>query len=173
MTIHDTHPFADPEPDPVRRLRGRLPAAVTLLTAGEGRERAGLTVSSLVVAHGPQGRVLALVDPDSDLADAVTGTGLAVVQLLGWSERGLAETFAGTAPAPGGLFRQASWEQTPWGPLLAGPRTWAGLRLEGSAEVGWSSLLTLVVDEVVAPEGVDPALLHHRGRFRPLADGAS
>ena len=33
MTIHDTHPFADPDPDPARRLRGRLTGTVALLTA--------------------------------------------------------------------------------------------------------------------------------------------
>ena len=36
MTIHSRHPFADPEPDEVRRFRGRLGGAVTLWTTGEG-----------------------------------------------------------------------------------------------------------------------------------------
>ena len=46
MTIHSSHPFADGERDEVRRLRGRLGGAVTLWTTGEGRSRAGLTVTS-------------------------------------------------------------------------------------------------------------------------------
>lgn len=165
MTIHSTHPFAA-DPDPVRRLRGRLAASVTLLTAGLGPHRAGLTVSSLVVAHGEPARVLALVDPDSDLADAVAATGTAVVQLLGWADRDLAEAFAGTAPAPGGLFRQAAFEDTAWGPRLVGDRTWAGLRLEASDEVGWSRQLRLLVEEVGADEEAPSPLLHHRGRYR-------
>ena len=37
MTIHTSHPFADPEPDPLRRLRGRVGGAVSLWTAGRGR----------------------------------------------------------------------------------------------------------------------------------------
>ena len=67
VTIHTDHPFADAEPDPVRRFRGRLGGAVTLWTAGSGDDRAGLTVTSLMVANGEEPRLLALLDPDSDL----------------------------------------------------------------------------------------------------------
>ena len=167
MTIHDSHPFVDPERDPVRRFRGRLGGAVTLWTAGEAAARAGLTVSSLMVAHGEPARLLALVDPDSDLADAVGETGRAVVTLLAWEHRDLAEMFAGTAPAPGGAFRQAAFEQTAWGPVLAGPRTWAGVVLEDTRTVGWSSLLTCRVEEVAIGDD-DRPLVHRRGRkLRP------
>ena len=168
MTIHTDHPFADPEPDPVRRLRGHVAATVGLLTSGEGRDRAGLTVTSFLVAAGEPARVLALVDPDSDLADAVDATGRAVLQLLGWADRGLAEVFAGQAPAPGGPFKASTWHQESWGPRLDGPRTWAGLRRESALEVGWSSQLTLVVEQVRVGEDPEP-LVHHRGRLRPLA----
>lgn len=165
MTIHDTHPFADPDPDPVRRLRGRLTGTVALLTA----ERAGLTVSSLMVANGEPARVLALVDPDSDLAEAVGRTGRAVVQLLSWSHRDLAEAFAGTAPAPGGPFRTGAFVDTEWGPRLADATTWAGTTLEAEASVGWSTLLTLAVDAVTVGEDEEP-LVHRRGRYvRPGA----
>lgn len=164
MTIHDTHPFADDNPDPARRFRGRLGGAVTLWTAGEGGERAGLTVTSLMVALGEPARVLALVDPDSDLALAVEETGRVVVQLLTWADRGLAEGFAGTAPAPGGVFRQAAFEQTEWGPRLASATSWAGLRVESSAGVGWSDLLTGLVEHVELGADADP-LLHRRGRW--------
>lgn len=164
MTIHSGHPFLDPEPDPVRRLRGRLGGAVTLVTAGAGGARAGLTVSSLMVANGEPPRVLALVDPDSDLADTVQRTGRAVVQLLSWAHRDLAEAFAGTAPAPGGPFRMADFEETAWGPRLLDAATWAGLRLESAAEVGWSRLLTLVVEEVSVGDDVEP-LVSRRGRW--------
>ena len=119
MTIHSTHPFADPEPDEVRRLRGRLGGAVTLWTAGTADERAGLTVTSLMLAHGEDPRVLALLDPDSDLAAMLETVGAGVVQLLSWPDRGLAEAFAGTAPAPGrssrtaGSTSSACWSRSP------------------------------------------------------------
>jgi flavin reductase (DIM6/NTAB) family NADH-FMN oxidoreductase RutF len=165
VTIHDTHPFADPDPDPVRRLRGRLGGAVTLVTAGGAGGRAGLTVSSLLVANGEPARVLLLVDPDSDLADVVARTGRAVVQLLAWSHRDLAEAFAGTAPAPGGPWRMAPFEDTAWGPRLTSAGSWAGVSVESTAHVGWSSLLTCVIEQVVLGED-DAALLHRRGRYR-------
>ena len=172
MTIHTSHPFADPEPDPVRRLRGRLGGAVSLWTCGAGPDRAGLTVTSLLVAGGEPGRVLALVDPDSDLADAVADTGRAVVQLLSWAHRDLADAFAGVAPAPGGPFRMAEFEETGWGPRLASATTWAGVSVESRVEVGWSVLLTCVLEEVVVGDDEQP-LVHRRGRYvRPDAPGA-
>ena len=164
MTIHAGHPFLDPEPDPVRRFRGRIGGTVTLVTAGDDTSRAGLTVSSLMVANGEPARVLALVDPDSDLAEVVDRTGRAVVQLLSWAHRDLAEAFAGTAPAPGGPFRSAPFEDTAWGPRLAEAVTWAGVRLESVAEVGWSLLLTLVIEDVTVGADDQP-LVHRRGRW--------
>lgn len=165
MTIHSTHPFADPDPDPVRRLRGRVGGAVALLTSGHGEDRAGLTVTSFMVANGEPARVLVLVDPDSDLAAAVARTGRAVVQLLAWPHRDLAEAFAGTAPAPGGPFRMAAFEDTPWGPRLADAPTWAGLALESAADVGWSTLLTWVVEELSVGDDDESPLVHRRGRY--------
>lgn len=167
MTIHSGHPFADPDPDPVRRLRGRLGGAVTLWTAGDASERAGLTVSSLLVAMGPEPRLLALLDPDSDLVEVLRDTGRAVVQLLSWPDRQLAEAFAGTAPAPGGLFRQAEFVDSPHGPRLASAGSWADVRLEAEREVGWSVEVSAVVEHAVVGADDDP-LLHRRGRFHRL-----
>lgn len=164
MTIHSTHPFADPEPDPARRLRGRLGGTVGLWTAGEGASRAGLTVSSAMIALGETARVLALLDPDSDFLAELEDTGRAVVQLLHWEHRQLAEAFAGTAPAPGGPFRQAGFMQTSYGPRLAAAATWADVALESIREVGWSVEVTCTIDEVVIGDDADP-LLHRRGRF--------
>lgn len=167
MTIHTSHPFADPDPDPVRRLRGRLGGAVTLWTAGDETERAGLTVTSVLVAMGPEPRLLALLDPDSDLVEVLRGTGRAVVQLLAWPDRQLAEAFAGTAPAPGGPFRQAEFLATEHGPRLASAGSWADVRLEDEREVGWSVEVSVVVEHAVVGEDDDP-LLHRRGRFHRL-----
>ncbi len=167
MTIHSTHPFADPEPDPARRFRGRLGGAATLWTAGRDSDRAGLTLTSVLVALGEPARVLGLVDPDSELAEAVADTGCAVVQLLSWPDRDLAEGFAGTAPAPGGVFRQADFVDTEWGPRLAHATTWAGVRVEIVSEVGWSRQLTCVVEHLEVGADDDP-LLHRRGRWLRL-----
>ena len=168
MTIHASHPFADPEPDPVRRFRGRVGGTVSLWTAGPEDDRAGLTVTSFLVAAGEEPRVLGLLDPDADLTEALLDTGRGVVQLLGWDDRDLAEMFAGTAPAPGGAFRQAPFEQTDWGPRLVSAATWAGVRVESEQPVGWSRLVTTVVEhlEVGGSADDEEPLRHHRGRYR-------
>lgn len=168
MTIHSTHPFADAEPDPVRRFRGRVGGTVSLWTAGDDTSRAGLTVTSFLVAGGDEARVLALLDPDAALTETLLVTGRAVVQLLGWGDRDLAEMFAGQAPAPGGPFRQAEFVATPWGPRLASARTWAGVGLEGTQSVGWSTLATTVVEELEVGDDEDAEpLRHRRGRYVP------
>ncbi|MGA8246844.1 MAG: flavin reductase, partial [Nocardioides sp.] len=130
---------------------------------GAGPTSAGLTVTSFVVAAGEEARILALLDPDADLTERLLGTGRGVVQLLGWDERDLAEMFAGTAPAPGGAFRQAAFETTAWGPRLSSSTTWAGVRVEADQPVGWSTLVTTVVEHVEV--GDDEPLQHRRGRY--------
>ncbi len=167
MTIHTDHPFRDPSPDPVRQLRGRLGGAVSLWTAPGP---AGLTVSSLLVAAGEPSYVVGLLDPDSDLADALDREGRAVVQLLQWRHRELAEAFAGVAPAPGGPFAQAAFEETPWGPRLADARTWAGVVVSDARDVGWSREVTCAVEHLEVAEEDEP-LEHRRGRYlRPRPD---
>ena len=90
-----------------------------------------------------------------------------MVQLLAWPDRQLAEAFAGTAPAPGGPFRQATFLTTDHGPRLASALTWADVRLEGEREVGWSVEVSVVVEHAEVGEDDDP-LLHRRGRFHRL-----
>lgn len=171
VTIHSEHPFADPEGgrDPARRLRGRLGATVCLVTTGSGAARAGLTVSSAMVAHGDPAHALLLLDPDSDLADALAGgvdeQGRGVLHLLSWEHRDLADAFAGVAPAPGGVFRLGSWTDTAWGPLLDGVSAWAGFTVDDTREVGWSLLVDAVLDEIHLAEEGEP-LVHRRGRYQ-------
>ncbi len=166
MTIHTSHPFLEPEGsrDPVRRLRGRLGGTVSLWTAGSADDRAGLTVSSWLVAGGEPGRVLALLDPDADLTGVLLATGRGVVQLLAWEDRDLADAFAGVSPAPGGPWRLSDWVATDHGPRLAHAATWASVSVEKEVEVGWSRLVTCTLDDVVVGDDVD-ALVHRRGRY--------
>ncbi len=166
MTIHTSHPFLEPG-EPVRRLRARLGGAVTLWTSGGhdgGVGRAGLTVSSVMVASGDPGRLLALLDPDSSLREVLESTGRGVVQLLAWEHRDLAEAFAGQLPAPGGPFTVGEWEQTGHGPRLLTATSWAAVEVESIVEVGWSALVTGSIAEVTVGEDESP-LEHRRGRY--------
>jgi flavin reductase (DIM6/NTAB) family NADH-FMN oxidoreductase RutF len=166
VTIHSEHPFAQPD-DPVRRFRGRVGGAVAVACAGHGADRAGLTVTSLMVAHGDPAHLLLLVDPDSDLADAVEDTGAVAVSLLAWGHRDLADAFGGQTPAPGGLFRLGSWEQTEWGPVLGDGPGWAAGPVVGRTAVGWSLQVDVEVARTLVREEGD-VLLHRRGRYHRL-----
>lgn len=161
MTIHAEHPFRD-EDDPVRRFRGRLGGAVSLWTSGGGADRAGLTVSSLMVANGTPAFVVGLLDPDSELWAAFERTGRAVVHLLEGGDRALADAFGGVAPAPGGPFTLATFAEGEHGPVLE--RTRALVRLDEARETGWSLLVTAAIDDLVVLPDEHP-LEHRRGRY--------
>ena len=166
MTIHSDHPFADPEGarDAARRLRGRLSGRVGLWTTGDGRERAGLTVSSMLVVGGEPPMVVGLLDPDSALGEALDVGDRVVVHLLEWEHRDLAEQFAGLMPAPGGVFASAAWEQTAAGPRLASVSTWATGTVTDVRLLGWSLEVVCSLDEVVLGPDEEP-LVHRRGRY--------
>jgi len=170
VTIHDTHPFAaSGQPRrPLRRFRGRLPAPVTIWAAVTARGPVGLTVSSMVVADGEPGEVAGLVDPASDVFDAISDTPRWAISLLSYGDRQLSDAMAGLAPAPGGPFRLAQWRDTDWGPVLATSPGWLGVRLLGQpVEAGWSMLIRGVVEHTQIDESVAP-VAYVRGRYREL-----
>lgn len=167
MTIHSEHPFVPPEPerDALRRFRGRLAAPVTVVAAGEGRARVGLTVSSLLVADGEPPHVVILADPDSDLREAIGEADVLTVSLLDDGDQFLADAFAGVAPAPGGVFTLGSWTSTDWGPAHEG-RSWLGARVTSIRSLGYSDEIVAAIEHIVI-EGTT-ALSHVRGRYRPV-----
>lgn len=169
MTIHSDHPFLESEGDrrPGRRLRGRLTAPVTVWASGRAPRRAGLTVSSLLVADGEPARLLALLDEESDLWPVLRECGRATVSLLAPGDEAVADVFAGVAPSPGGAFRTGDWLDTDWGPVLAG-RSWAGAVLAGEPQgVGWSLLVQLEVAHIELADD-DGAVAYRRGRYVPV-----
>ncbi|MFI5729725.1 flavin reductase family protein [Kribbella sp. NPDC051587] len=172
MTIHGDHPFLPPESDrsPVRRLRGRLPSPVGLWTTGYDGKRAGLTVSSMLVADGDPGAVIGLLDPDSDLCEMLLKARTAVVALLGEPHRQLADAFGYVAPAPGGPFRMIDWTETEWGPAPVGVSAWAGCTLTtpDPPEVGWAVQVQLEIVHVELAADDVPALVHRRGRYATI-----
>lgn len=171
MSIHAEHPFLTPERDrdPVRRARGRLNAPVTIWTTGSGRERAGLTVSSMIIAEGDPGEVVGLVNPDSALGEVIEDRRTFVVNVLGADHRQVSDVFADVTPSPGGKFRTGEWSDSTWGPVLAGVPAWIGARLiDGELlRAGWAYLVRARVEKVhltALVEG-DRTLGYLRGRY--------
>lgn len=167
MTIHEDHPFIPPEGDrdAVRRLRGRLAAPVTVWAAGAGRNRVGLTVSSLLIADGDPAYVFGLVDEDSGFADAMPTR--FTVNILAEPHRYLADAFAGQAPAPGGIFRLGEWTDSSWGPVLQGSAGWFGVERNASdpdTHLGWALAITGLIGDIHLND--NDGLIHQRGRYR-------
>ena len=171
MTIHASNPFATPEGNrsPIRRLRGRLPAPVTIWTAGAGPHAAGLTVSSVLVADGDPGRIAGIIDEESDLWEAMQSSGRAAITLLHQGEHLLADRMAGILPTPGGRFAEGEWVATPYGPVPAHANTWAGVILDGSRPFGYGLLVEVTIDQITVPEDPARPLIHVRGRYRDLS----
>src|SRR5262249_27137123 len=141
VTIHVSDPFATPEDarTPLRRLRGRMPASVTLWTAyGRDDRPAGLTVSSTVVAEGEPGALLGLLDDESDLSGALLVSERCVVTVLEEADGQLADRFAGLLPAPGGGFTERVWERTEFGPVRSPHHAWVGCVLADTRRVGYA-----------------------------------
>ncbi|MBK8461654.1 MAG: flavin reductase [Nigerium sp.] len=166
VSIQRDHPFATPEPqrDAARRLRARLAAPVTLWASGVGAGRAGLTVSSMLVALGAPAQVLGLIDPDTDLAGVLRPGARFTVSVLGPRQRRAVEVFAGLGPSPGGPFAVAEFLDTDWGPRPAASATWAGARVVDVRPLGWSSEVAGVLEHVAV--GDEDGLLHLRGTLR-------
>jgi flavin reductase (DIM6/NTAB) family NADH-FMN oxidoreductase RutF len=169
--IHDENPFAIPpeERDPARRFRGRLAAPVTLVTSGRAENRAGLTVSSLVVAEGEPSRVHFLAGSDTDLFAALSETGSFVVHILGERHREASDVFAGLRPNPGGPFAGLEVEDGDFGPVLVDVADRAYCRVVDTAEDTFHVLVSGEVEHVQTSDLTDP-LVYFRGAYRRFDD---
>ena len=169
MTIHSSHPFLPPpeEREPARRLRGRLPAPVSIWTSRTDDERDGWTISSMLVANGDPAELVALVNEDADWWELFRETGYATVNVLGPGQGWIADVFARVAPSPGGVFRTGEWTDAPHGPRLAGCSAWVSVRLVDAypPSAGWGLLVRATVESVDLAEGV-PVLEHLGGHYR-------
>ena len=154
--------------DPARRLRGRLAAPVTILTAGAGPARTGLTVSSLVVAEGEPPVAYCLLGSEGDLFDAITDSGRFVVHVCTEDDRATADVFAGIRPSPGGLFAGRDVEVSDYGPRLIEFGTYATCSLVDVREESYSALVRATIDTIVTDD-IETPLAYYRGRYRTLA----
>lgn len=139
-------------------------------TRGEGWQAAGLTVSSVMLAEGEPSVLCALVDPDSDFADELEPGGRAVVNVLRWRHRQLADVFAGLHPSPGGPFQTGSWSLSPAGLVLEDAAAVAYVTVADVRPAGWSSLVTATVDDIQLTDvAEDDLLAYARGRYRTIS----
>jgi flavin reductase (DIM6/NTAB) family NADH-FMN oxidoreductase RutF len=140
---------------------------VTIVTAGGADGRAGLTVSSLVVAEGEPGLVYFLVGSTADLFYAIEETGKFVVHVCEGRHRELSDIFAGLRPSPGGMFVDQSVTQTEYGPVFESIGTRAYCTHSRNAEESYSVLVSGSIDRVEATD-IDDPLAYFRGRYQAL-----
>jgi flavin reductase (DIM6/NTAB) family NADH-FMN oxidoreductase RutF len=167
--IHSEHPFR-PEPgdrDLARQFRGRLVAGVTIVTAGFGSDRSGLTISSLLVIQGEPAQAHIVVSPATDLWSVASKTGRFVIHVCRYDDRHLADVFAGLWPSPGGLFATVDATESKWGPVLTDLPDRAYCSFVSGDEVGWSGLIVGSIDEVEVSDLKDP-MVHYRSGYRRL-----
>lgn len=132
--------------------------------AGGPEDRAGLTVSSMLVADGEPGRILGLIDEDSALWDALSNRETFAVSVLGAGQGNIADVFAGLGPSPGGPFRAGTWIDSEWGPVLEPNAGWIGARLaQEPRHTGWALMVEAVIEHLDVGDG--EALTHTRGRY--------
>jgi 3-hydroxy-9,10-secoandrosta-1,3,5(10)-triene-9,17-dione monooxygenase reductase component len=164
--IGGSDPFATPleERDPVRRLRARLMAPVTVWTAYNNAERpAGITISSVLVAEGDSPEVLGLVDPLSALWSAIEETSRFIVHVLAADQVRVAEKFA--LRIPGNPFEGEELIATEWGPALRAVTTRVACSLVSSTEAGYALLVRARLAEFVLDESNARPLAYYRGDY--------
>jgi len=166
---YDGHPAERPaeERDPARRLRGRLASPVTVITAGKGERRSGLTVSSLVVAEGEPSRIYFLLGGTTDLYYRLEETGKFVVHVLEAGDEVTSDIFAGLRPSPGGRFTALDVEQSEWGPVLTDVKTRAYCTYEGGDEESFFIVAEGTIDKIDISDVAEP-LVYFRGAYRGL-----
>jgi len=119
-----------------------------------------------VVVDGDPGRLLGVLDEESELWEAARATGVFAVAPLPADERQLADSFAGLMPAPGGPFAGHPWQETEFGPVLHGVPAWAGCRVDAARPIGWGLLVEATVAHVEVGTGdAGPSLIYFRGRY--------
>jgi flavin reductase (DIM6/NTAB) family NADH-FMN oxidoreductase RutF len=167
--IHEEHPFVLPpeQRDPVRQLRGRLAAPVTIVTAGQEGHGVGLTVSSLMIAEGTPPFVYFLVGGTTELFYALDTTGKFVVHICASEHRARADVFAGIRPSPGGPFAGLDTHHTPWGPVIEDMGNRIFCSIVDSDEDSYSLIVEATIDELEIDDIADP-LVYFRGGYRRL-----
>ena len=122
-------------------------------------------MSSVLLAQGQPGRLIGLIGPDSDLAEAIEQTGAFVVHLLvdRPDHRRLAQHFAGALPADPGLLEVGA---SAHGPRLIAASDQLACQASACRAAGWSQLVDAEVAEARLGPPARP-LLWYRGEFWP------
>lgn len=151
----------------LRTLMRRAPASVAVLTVDTGRERLGLTVSSLVSLSLEPPLVGVSISREAAMHELLREAGGFAASLLAGGQESLAQHFARGVPPIGMWQGIATEEGTGGAPLLAGALGSLECRLVAEHPVGDHSLFVGEVESVRLGTSAPP-LVYHDGAYRTL-----
>lgn len=153
-----------------REAMGLFPGAVTLITAGEGTARRGLTATAVCSLTDSPPSLLVCVNAGTETCTAIRETGKFSVQLLSDEAEGLALHFAGAKGARGAeKFREGAWETCGSGlPRLGSALASIACEVTSDSLNGSHRVfIGKITDVRLAPER--GALVYARSKFHALA----
>jgi flavin reductase len=150
----------------LRSFMRRAPAGVSVLTVDTGRDRLGLTVSSLLSLSLDPPLVGVSIARDAAMHELLREAGGFTVSLLAGGQEWLAQHFARGVP-PIGMWRGVDTEEGDGAPLLAGALGWLECRLAAEHPTGDHTLFVGEVESVrLGPPA--PPLVYVDGTYRTL-----
>jgi len=153
--------------DELRALMRRAPASVAVLTVDTGRDRLGLTVSSLVSLSLEPPLVGVSIARDAAMHELLREAGGFAASLLAGGQEWLAQHFARGVP-PIGMWKGIATEEGARGaPLLVGALGWLECRLASELAVGDHSFFVGEVESARLGAAAPP-LVHCDGGYRTL-----
>ena len=151
----------------LRVFMRRAPAGVAVLTVDTGRERLGLTVSSLLSLSLEPPLTGVSIARDAAMHELLREAGGFTVSLLAGGQEWLAQHFARGVP-PIGMWHGVETEEGERGaPLLAGALGWLECRLVNEHPTGDHTLFVSEV-ETVRLGAPAPPLVYLDGGYRVL-----
>jgi len=156
------------DPTQFRRLMGRWPTGVSVVTTRDGERDFGLTVNAFLSVSLAPPTVLVSLGHEADSTPVVRRTGRFAVNVLSHEQRALSERFARTVP-PEEKFRGLPVHRGRSGlPLLDGAVATLEATVTKAVEAGDHTLVLGAVDRLdVGPEV--PPLLFLRGQYGEMA----
>jgi flavin reductase (DIM6/NTAB) family NADH-FMN oxidoreductase RutF len=153
--------------DELRALVRRAPASVAVLTVDAGRDRLGLTVSSLVSLSLEPPLVGVSIARDAAMHELLREAGGFAASLLAGGQEWLAQHFARGVPPIGMWSGIATEEGARGAPLLVGALGWLECRLASEHATGDHTFFVGEVESARRGAAALP-LVHVDGSYRTL-----
>jgi len=156
-------------PEEFKAALRRFASGVTVVTAGDGTRRHGMTVSAFASVSAAPPLVLVCLQRESRTHALVTGTRRFGVSLLAESQRATSDRFAGLSGEQEDRFAGVAVEAAPAGtPVLSDALAWLECAVVSSTDAGSH---TVFVGQVEACRSVEGSpLLYYDGRYRRLGE---